>query len=86
MIKYAKFYKGVFIMKNYELIIEKHQPPCSGRPTLHEIREIETEDPVSYVKAHTKNARLEIDAGDGGATMIVAEEGDYRTKFVFSEI
>lgn len=73
-------------MKNYELITERHQPPCSGRPTLHEFSEIETEDPVAYVKAHTKNAKLEIDTGIKNTTVIIAEEGDYRTKFVFSEI
>ena len=73
-------------MKNYELITEKHQPPCSGKPILHDFCEIEIEDPVAYVKAHTKNATLEIDAGDNNVTTIVAEEGDYRTKFVFSEI
>lgn len=73
-------------MKNYELITEKHQPSCSGKPTLHEFSEIEIDDPVAYVKAHTKNARLEVDTGDNDSIVIVAEEGDYRTKFVFSEI
>ena len=72
-------------MKNYELIIEKHQPPCSGRPIIHEFHEISTDDPAAYVKAHTKNATLEIDDGPN-ETVIIAEEGDYRTKFVFSEI
>ena len=73
-------------MKNYELIVEKHQPPCSGKPILHEFSEIEADDLVAYVKAHTKNATLEIDTGADGTTSIIAEEGDYRTKFVFSEI
>lgn len=73
-------------MKNYELITEKHQPPCSGKPILHDFNEIEAEDPVSYVKAHTKNAKLEIDTSAKDTTVIVAEEGEYRTKFVFSEI
>lgn len=72
-------------MKNYELITEKHQPHCSGRPVLHDFSEISTDDPVAYVKAHTKNARLEIENTDG-ATTITAEEGEYRTKFVFTEI
>ena len=73
-------------MKNYELITERHQPPCSGKPILHDFSEIEADDPVAYVKSHTKNAKLEIEAGDDGSTIIIAEEGDYRTKFVFSEI
>lgn len=72
-------------MKNYELITEKHQPHCSGRPVLHDFSEIATDDPVSYVKAHTKNARLEIDIADGSTT-ITAEEGEYRTRFIFTEI
>jgi hypothetical protein len=72
-------------MKSYELITEKHQPPCSGKPVLHDFSEIETNDPVEYVKCHTKNATLDIDT-EGNSTVIVAEEGDYRTKFVFSEI
>lgn len=73
-------------MKAYELITEKHQPPCSGKPILHDFAEIETEDPIAYVKAHTKNASLDISTGEDGSTVIVAEEGEYRTKFVFSEI
>lgn len=73
-------------MKNYELITEKHQPPCSGKAILHDFSEIQTEDPVEYVKAHTKNAKLEIDTEANDTIVIVAEEGDYRTKFIFSEI
>ena len=73
-------------MKNYELITERHQPPCSGKPVLHDFSEIETDDPVAYVKAHTKNAKLEVDTGTNNSIEIMAEEGDYRTKFVFSEI
>lgn len=72
-------------MKSYELITEKHQPPCSGRPVIHDFSEIETNDPVDYVKKHTKNAMIEIDSS-GEAIVIMAEEGEYRTKFVFSEI
>ena len=73
-------------MKNYELITERHQPNCSGKPILHEFSEVETDNPVDYVKAHTKNAKLEIDSDANNTIVIVAEEGDYRTKFVFSEI
>ncbi len=73
-------------MKNYELIIEKHQPPCSGKPVLHEFSEIQADDPISYVKAHTKNAKLEVDNSNIESLVIIAEEGDYRTKYVFSEI
>jgi hypothetical protein len=76
----------VITIKSYELITERHQPPCSGKPILHDFSEIQTEDPVSYVKTHTKNARLEIDNADGDPITIVAEEGDYRTKFVFCQI
>ena len=72
-------------MKEYELITERHQPPCSGKPVLHDFAEIEIDDPVAYVKAHTKNAILDVDNSDD-SIVIVAEEGDYRTKFVFSEI
>ena len=73
-------------MKNYELITEKHQPPCSGKPILHDFSEIETDDPIAYVKAHTKNAKLEVDTEPNNTTVIIAEEGDFRTKFIFSEI
>jgi hypothetical protein len=73
-------------MKTYELITEKHQPPCSGNPVIHDFAEIETDDPIAYVKAHTKNATLDIENTPDGSTVIIAEEGEYRTKFVFSEI
>ncbi len=86
MVQYTKPTKGVITMKRYELITERHQPNCSGRPILHDFSEIETESPIDYVKAHTKNAKLEIDTDADKTTTIVAEEGDYRTKFVFSEV
>jgi hypothetical protein len=73
-------------MKTYELITEKHQPHCSGRPVLHDFSEISTDDPVAYVKAHTKNATIEVETNPDGSTAITAEEGEYRTKFIFSEI
>jgi hypothetical protein len=73
-------------MKQYELITEKHQPPCSGNPVVHDFREIETDDPLAYVKAHTKNAAIEIENNADGSVSITAEEGEYRTKFVFSEL
>lgn len=73
-------------MKSYELIIEKHQPPCSGKPILHEFSEVQTDDPIAYVKAHTKNAKLEVDTNPDNSLAISAEEGEYITKFVFSEI
>lgn len=73
-------------MKSYELITEKHQPPCSGKPIIHDFCEIETEDPLAYVKSHTKNATIDVENNADGSIVIMAEEGEYRTKFVFTEI
>lgn len=39
-------------MKTYELIIERQQPPCGGKPAkVVEVRSVTTDDPVAYVPA-----------------------------------
>jgi len=57
-------------MKRYELMIERQQPPCGGRqPKLYDFQNVETDDPVAYVRAHEpglpENAELEIDRSEG---------------------
>lgn len=74
-------------MKEYELIIEKYQPSCGGKPPLlHDFCEIEIDDPVAYVKSKTKNAELTVDHDSQGSVVIMAVENGYRTKFIFTEI
>jgi hypothetical protein len=74
-------------MKEYELIVEKRQPSCGGKPPLlHDFSEIETDDPIAYVKAHTKNAEYEVDTGRDGSTIITTNEGGIITRFIFTEI
>ena len=39
-------------MKTYELIIERQQPPCGGKPAkVVEVRSVTTDDPVAYVRS-----------------------------------
>jgi hypothetical protein len=73
-------------MKEYELITERHQPSCGGKPPIvHEFCEIQTDDPVAYVKSKTKNAQLTVGSVDG-STVIETDENGYKTKFIFTEI
>jgi hypothetical protein len=74
-------------MKEYELIIETHQPSCGGKPpVLHDFKEIETEEPSAYVKSHTKNAELTIDTAADGSIVITADESGRISKYIFTEI
>ena len=42
-------------MKTYELIIERRQPPCGGKPAkVVEVRSVTTDDPVAYVRSLEK--------------------------------
>ncbi len=78
-------------MKRYELIIERQQPPCGGKQTkLHDFREVETDDPVSFVQKHepglTEDIELEVEYSDTGIVSICFIKGIQPVKYEFSEI
>lgn len=73
-------------MKEYELLITRRQPPCGGKiPYVNEIKEIETDDPVAYVKAHEKGATLEVEETEGKITVTCVREKEPVT-YEFNEL
>ena len=77
-------------MKSYELIIERRQPPCGGKPTkLHDFQNVETDDPVAYVRQHepglSQDAELEIHRTQDGTVCICFTSGIHPGKYEFTE-
>lgn len=73
-------------MKSYELIIETRQPPCGGKPPkVYQFLEIETDDPVSYVRQQEAGAALEVSADGAGDTVVEVRDGQRRLTYRFTE-
>ncbi len=78
-------------MKNYELMIERQQPPCGGKQTkLYDFQNVETDDPVAYVKAHeqdlSNDLKMEIDRSTDGVVCVQFTRGIQPVKYEFTEI
>ena len=74
----------------YELIVERTQPPCGGKPTkLHDFHSIETDDPMSYVLEHEPDFTPDIEANmekDSFGTITIAfMKGAQHVKYEFLE-
>ena len=72
----------------YEVVITRTQPTCGGRaPTRSEIRNVETDDPVAYVRDWEKNlprdAKLEVERADDGAVTVRFASGVERVQYEF---
>ncbi len=77
-------------MKSYELVIERQQPPCGGKPTkLYDFQTVETDDPVGYVRAHEpglpEDAQLEVEQAQDGTVSIRFTSGIQPVKYEFTE-
>jgi len=77
-------------MKSYELIVERQQPPCGGKPTrLLDFQNVETDDPVAYVREHEPelpdDMELEIDRTQDGVVRILFTSGIQPVKYEFTE-
>ena len=64
-------------MKTYELIIERRQPPCGGKPA--------TDDPVAYVRSLEKNGELQVTDGSDGEIVVTLDAGLKQVKYSFTE-
>ena len=78
------------LMKSYELIIERQQPPCGGKQTKsYDFRNVETDDPVSYVCEHepglSEDMELEVDRSQDGVVCVCFTSGIQPVKYEFSE-
>lgn len=74
-------------MKEYEVIIVD-MTPCGGEKYANrEVREVETNDPVEWVRTHGRHANI-LDTGKNAAGDLVITTGDghgYITRYTFSE-
>ena len=69
----------------YEAIIETIVP-LGPEPMQKHFEEIETDDPVEYVKTHCKFPIMEIDENRFGEKVITCGDGSgYVTRYIFSE-
>ena len=72
-------------MKEYEVTIESMNP-CGGEQfAQREIREIETDDPIAWVKAETNMNEVTTDTLRDGL-LVVAGQNVYIKRFTFVEI
>ena len=73
-------------MKTYELIIERHQPPCGGKPAKAvEVRSVATDDPVAYVRSLEKNGELQVTTSPNGEIVVTLDAGLKQVKYSFTE-
>lgn len=88
---YDCYIERMIMMKRYELMIERHQPPCGGKQTrLCDFCEVETDDPVSYVRKHEpglpQDMQLEVDSSHTGVVCVCFTRGIQPVKYEFTEI
>ena len=73
-------------MKTYELIIERRQPPCGGKPAKGvEVRSVTTDDPVAYVRSLEKNGELQVTNGSDGEIVVTLDAGLKQVRYSFTE-
>ena len=73
-------------MKTYELIIERRQPPCGGKPAkVVEVRSVTTDDPVAYVRSLEKTGELQGTDGSDGEIVVTLDAGLKQVKYSFTE-
>ena len=71
-------------MREFEVTIESMNP-CGGEQyAQREIREIETDDPVAWVRAETRVQELTV-AEFPGELVVTAEQFGYIKRFTFTE-
>lgn len=74
----------------YELIIERTQPPCGGKPTrLYDFQTVQTEDPLAYVLEHepdfTPEIEPEVSTDEAGSVTVTFMKGAQHVKYEFVE-
>lgn len=73
-------------MKEYELIIESYNP-CGGREHgKKDLLEVETGDPVAYVKSHAQVTEVEVVSEDENEILIEVNQYGYVKRYIFTEI
>ncbi len=72
-------------MKEYELCIETMNP-CGGKEyAQRQFLDVETDDPVAYVKTNAPLPILDISEVDGSTVITTGDGHGYITKYTFTE-
>ncbi len=72
-------------MKEYELCIETMNP-CGGKEyAQRQFLDVETDDPVAYVKANAPLPVLEVSEVGGDIIVTTGDGHGYITKYIFTE-
>ncbi len=72
-------------MKEYELCIETMNP-CGGKEyAQREFRDVETDDPVAYVKANAPLPVLDVSEVNGDIVVTTGDGFGYITRYIFTE-
>lgn len=73
-------------MKTYELIIERRQPPCGGKPSkVVQVQTVTTDDPVAYVRSLEKEGELQVAKTPDGEIVVSLDAGLKQVKYSFTE-
>ena len=72
-------------MKEYELCIETMNPCGGSEYAQREFRDVETDDPVAYVKANAPLPILETSEVDGSIVITTGDGFGYITRYMFTE-
>ena len=68
----------------YEVIVETVEP-LGPDPFKKRFEEVETDDPLAYVKSHCKYPIIEDDENQYGERVITCGDGKFTAKYTFSE-
>ena len=72
-------------MKEYELCIETMNP-CGGKEyAQRQFLDVETDDPVAYVKTNAPLPILDVSEVDGSTVITTGDGHGYITKYTFTE-
>ena len=72
-------------MKEYELCIETMNPCGGSEYAQREFRDVETDDPVAYVKANAPLPVLEVSKVGGDIVVTTGDGHGYITRYMFTE-
>ncbi|MGM9549924.1 MAG: hypothetical protein ACI3V5_08775 [Faecousia sp.] len=72
-------------MDTYELIIERRQPPCGGKPPkLYEFLTVQTENPEAYVRSREPEGERTVMQSPNGELIISVGEGLKQVRYCFT--
>ena len=73
-------------MAEYELIIERKQPPCGSKPSkLYDFQSVSSDDPEGYVREHEPRAEgLQTETRANGEVEVTFGEGFNEVRYIFT--